>query len=70
MMSIKIIALVIFGLSIIIHETESIKCYECFNLIDAEQCDKGGNSVRQVDCPYDTFCYSMFGTGKKKPFFL
>lgn len=64
MISIKIFVFVILVLSVIIHESASIKCYDCFNLIDGEQCALGGLSVRLIDCPTDTMCYSMFGKGK------
>lgn len=51
-MSIKICVFLILGLLIIIHESESIKCYDCFHWIhgDGENCHKGFN-LREKDCP-------------------
>lgn len=52
----------------IIHESESLTCYDCFSLFDGNICTIGGSSskLRIIDCPAGTTCYSWFGIGKKK----
>lgn len=61
-MSIKICVFLILGLLIIIHESESIKCYDCFHWIhgDGENCHKGIN-LREKDCYNQKFCYKESG---------
>lgn len=62
-MSLKIFVFVILGLLLITNESESIRCYECNNTFDGENCHTG-NNLREKECPNQRYCFKMTGLGK------
>lgn len=62
-MSPKIFVFVILGLILVIHESESVRCYDCTSTMDGDNCNAGTN-LRQKDCPNQKYCFKMTGLGK------